>query len=89
VCFYHTLDETIKTLWKLTRYGEPLHLPIDHQLISPLEDAWQACHKALQSAKPADRHIDIVPKPVQLSSINMPAASMPQPTTKQQFSVRL
>jgi hypothetical protein len=56
VCFYHTLDETIKTLWKLTHYGEPLHLPIDHQLISPLEDAWQACHKALQSAKPADRH---------------------------------
>jgi hypothetical protein len=38
----------------LVDYGE-LHLAIDHQLITPLDTALEACHKAIQDAKPDEQ----------------------------------
>jgi hypothetical protein len=54
VRFYRVLEPMTTALWELADYGE-LHLAIEHQLIAPMEMALQACHKALQSAKPDEQ----------------------------------
>jgi hypothetical protein len=54
VRFQRVLDQMTTTLWELADYGE-LHLAIDHQLIEPLDTALEACHKAIESAKPTEQ----------------------------------
>jgi hypothetical protein len=49
--FYRVLEPMTTALWELADYGE-LHLAINHQLVAPLETALEACHKAIEAAKP-------------------------------------
>jgi hypothetical protein len=52
--FYRVLEPMTTALWELADYGE-LHLAIDHQLIAPLDMALEACHKAIEGAKPDEQ----------------------------------